>query len=239
VWQALHAELEPQGATVVTIGLDLGGADAVRPFVEAAHPTHPALVDQAHVTDELLGFVNVPMAVWVDEQGTLVQPAHVAQVQGSALAGDRPIPDGLPDRLRETIENVRRIPRTADTYVPALRDWVANGEDSRYWLPPDEVVARSRPRPPEHAEAAAAFELGQHLWRDGDHDGATHWFREAHRLHPESWTYKRQAWTLATTADGNQSDLIQGPTDVYDGNWLDDVKAAGAENYYEPLRLER
>lgn len=239
MWQALHTELEPQGATVVTVGLDLGGADAVRPFVDAAAPTHPALVDQAHLTDELLGFVNVPMAVWIDEQGTLVQPAHVAQVQGSAFADERPIPDGLPDRLRETLESVRRIPRNADVYVPALKDWVANGERSRYWLPPDEVVRRSRPRPHEHAEAAACFEVAQHLWQRGDHESAVGWFRRAHGLHPENWTYKRQAWTLATTPEGHQSDLLQGPTDVYEGNWLDDIKAAGPENYYEPLRLER
>ena len=58
------------------------------------------------------------------------------------------------------------------------------------------------PRPAEHAEAAACFELGQHLWRAGDRRRAVPWFREAHRLDPENWTYKRQAWTFATTADG-------------------------------------
>jgi hypothetical protein len=96
-------------------------------------------------------------------------------------------------------------------------------------------VARSRPRPPQHAEAAAAFELGQHLWRAGDEDAAVAWFRRAHRLQPDNWTYKRQAWTMATTPEGEPSDLIQGPNDLYEGNWLDDVRAVGAEHYYEPF----
>jgi hypothetical protein len=61
------------------------------------------------------------------------------------------------------------------------------------------------------------------------------WFREAHRLHPENWTYKRQAWTFATTKPGEYSDLLQGPTDVYEGNWLDDIKRQGAEHYYPPF----
>ena len=239
MWQARHAELAPLGATVVTIALDLGGPDAARPWIEAAGPTHPSLIDSSHMTDELLGFVNVPMAVWIDESGTLVQPAHVAQVQGSALAEDRPLPDNLPERLRRTLEAVRGIPRTADTYVPALRDWVANGPDSRFALPPDQVTARSRPRGAEHAEAAASFELGQHVWRSGDHDAAIGWFRRAHELQPDNWTYKRQAWTLATTPEGQPSDLLQGPTDLYEGSWLEDIEAAGAENYYPPLRLER
>ena len=64
------------------------------------------------------------------------------------------------------------------------------------------------------------------------------WWREAHRLHPENWTYKRQAWTLVTTPEGAPTDLIQGPNDVYEGNWLDDVAAAGPEHYYAPLDLD-
>ena len=60
------------------------------------------------------------------------------------------------------------------------------------------------------------------------------WFRRAHELDPGNWTYKRQAWTFATTEPGQPSDLMQGPTELYDGNWLDDVRKVGAEHYYEP-----
>jgi hypothetical protein len=240
VWQALREELAPQGVEIVSIALDLRGADAARQWIEAANPTHPALIDQAHVTDELLGFVNVPNAVWIDEDGVLVQPAHVAQVTvpPPGLA-DRPLPDSLPDSVRNVIEAARRLPRTGDRYLPALRDWAANGASSRYALTPDQVLERSRPRPPEHAEAAACFELGQHRWRAGDTDGAVHWFRRAHALHPENWTYKRQAWTLATTPEGAPSDLLQPPTDLYEGSWFADVTAMGPETYYEPLDLAR
>jgi hypothetical protein len=77
------------------------------------------------------------------------------------------------------------------------------------------------------AEAAASFELGQYLHRQGH--AAALWFRVAHRLHPANWTYKRQAWTLV--------DPEQGPSEVYEGDWLSDVRAIGAENYYPPLDL--
>jgi Tetratricopeptide repeat len=233
VWQALREELHPKGVEIVTVALDTGGAEAARPWIEKAAPQHPSLIDQAHVTDELLGFVNVPNAVWIDERGTLVRPAHAAHVRKAPVRDDRPVPEGL-GRIGEMLTEVKRIRRTdPDVYVAAVRDWVERGADSPYALSPDEVVARSRPRPPEHAEAAAAFELAQHLWRTGDPDAAVPWFRRAHALHPENWTYKRQAWTFATTEPGQSSDLIQGPTELYDGNWLDDVRAAGAENYYE------
>jgi hypothetical protein len=231
VWQALRAELHPRGLEVVTVALDTGGADAARAFIEVAQPEHPSLIDQAHVTDELFGFVNVPNAVWIDETGMLVRPAHPAHIRRSALR-DMEVPEGL-GRLGDVLTEVKKIRTDPDGYRAAIDDWVERGGESEFALSPDEVVARSRPRPPEHAGAAASFALGQHLWRSGDHDGAVPWFKEAHRLHPENWTYKRQAWTFATTAPGEPSDQLQGPNDVYDGNWLDDVRAAGAESYYE------
>ena len=59
------------------------------------------------------------------------------------------------------------------------------------------------------------------------------WWRRAHELDPDNWTYKRQAWTLVTTApDATENDLIQGPNDVYEGNWLDDVVAGGGGEHY-------
>lgn len=240
MWQTLYEELAPKGVEIVTVALDLGGADAVRPFIEAANPTHPSQIDRAHVTDELLGFSNVPMAVWIDEDGMLVQPAHVSQVKVGDITGDRPIPEDVAPAVRLAIETVRKLPRTAEQYLPALRDWAEKGSASRFARTPEEVVAKSDPRPAEHAEAAACFEMGQHVWREGDPDAAVTWFKRAHSLHPENWTYKRQAWTLATTPPGGAaSDLRQPPTKVYDGDWMTDVLASGPENYYPPLRLER
>ena len=234
MWQTLRTELIDQGVEVVTVALDTGGVAAAKPFVDMAASEHPSLVDEAHLCDELLGIVNVPMAVWIDETGTLVRPAHNAQVQVSQFR-DAPIPDGLPDRLRDTLIEVKKIPGDATVYLEALRDWAAKGSESRYALTPDEVIAKSQPRPREYAEAAAAFELGQHLYRSGRRDAAVAWFRRAHELHPDNWTYKRQAWTLATTKDGELSDLLQGPTDLYEGNWLSDIQRLGAENYYPPF----
>lgn len=209
------------------MALDTGGADAARPYVERAGAEHPSLVDPHHVLDELLGVVNVPMAVWVDEGGMIVRPPHVATPSTSLLDRVR-IPDDLTGRLREMLEEARKI-RTPDPerYLSALRDWVARGSESPYALAPDEVVRRSAARSPEAARAAACFELGSHLWTSGHPELAVPWFREAHRLQPDNWTYKRQAWQLA--------DPLQGPTDLYDGDWLTDVKKIGAEHYYAPL----
>jgi hypothetical protein len=213
----------------VTVALDLDPAKA-RPWIEAAAPTHPSLIDSAHVTNELFGFNNVPMAVWIDESGTLVRPAESASIEERDLS--TPLPDDLPDRVKELIGEARKIPDIGSQYRAAVVDWVVNGSDSAYALDPAAVVAASHPREQHHAEAAANFELGQHLFATVGKDAAVPYWRTAHRLDPDNWTYKRQAWTLETTPEGEPSDLMQPPTDVYEGNWLDDVRASGGgENY--------
>jgi hypothetical protein len=190
------------------------------------------------VTDELFGFVNVPMAVWIDESGVLVRPAEQAAIERSSLR-DVEIPPDTPERLRLMLEQVKAINDPSAEYRAAIVDWVEHGAASRFALGPDEVIARSGGRSADHARAAACFELGQHLWRTVGPAAAVPWWREAHRLFPENWTYKRQAWTTVTTPDGADSDLIQGPNDVYDGNWLDDVLAAGGgAEYYATVNLD-
>lgn len=209
----------------MTVALDTGGADDARPFVERANPTHPSLVDAAHLLDVHLGVVNVPAAIPVDEQGILVRPPEAAWPWRPPML-DRELPDDMPAAVRDRLELAKRIPVDHEPYLAGLRDWVTNGAASSFALDRDEVVARSRPRDRDASQAAASFELGQHLFRAGATDDAVAWFREAHRLQPDNWTYKRQAWHL--------HDPSQTPNDVYEGDWYSDVSAIGPENYYRP-----
>lgn len=214
---------------IVTVALDTGGAAAARPYIEAVQPRHPALIDQAHVCDDLLGIVNVPSSVWIDEDGVIVRPAE------PAWPGSTPVLDMLPDLTAElpperkvVIDEIKRFNIAPQTTVMMLRDWAERGADSPFALPPDEVVARSRPRGIDEATAAARFELGQHLYRQGDGDAAVGHFREAHRLDPANWTYRRQAWSL-------ESSDTTGTLERYGTGWLESVRAIGAEQYYPEI----
>jgi tetratricopeptide (TPR) repeat protein len=227
VWQALREELRPAGVEVVTVALDVGGVEAAGPWIDAARPRHPSLVDADHRLDELLGIWNVPMGVWIDEEGVLVRPPEVAHPGTSGLRdllAEHGVPPDAPPMLLEILGETAKIRVKPKRYAEALRDWAANGADSRFALSPDQVVERSRPRDRDASAAAAHFELGERLWRDGEPDAARAHFREAHRLDPGNWTYKRQAWSF--------EDALQGPSEHYDSDWLSDVRALGAENYY-------
>jgi peroxiredoxin len=228
-WQELRTELHPLGVEVVTVALDVD-VDAARPFVERAAPEHPALFDPGHVVDERFGVVNVPNGVWIDETGVIVRPAEPAQ-PGRTPGSDsfRTIDlDTVPPDVAEMLVEARKINTEPERYLAMLRDWAARGSDSPYALVPEEVVRRSGARTEREATAAAEFELGQHLHRAGDHAAAIPHWRNAHRLYPENWTYKRQAWNF-------EDPVRQGPTDAYESSWIGDVKKYGAENYYPPL----
>jgi hypothetical protein len=230
VWQELRTELYPQGLEIVTVALDTGGADAARPAIEAAHPAHPALIDRAHLLGELFGIVNVPSGVWIDETGTIVRPPETAYPRRPAFL-DQQVPADADPATAARLEAVRNLRIDADSYIAALRDWVARGPASPYALTPEEVVARSRPRPLAEAAAAAHFELAQHLHRSGDSAAAIPHFRAAYDLHPDNWTYKRQAWRLLPSGTD--------PRDIYGTDWLTDVRKIGPENYYPALDLTR
>jgi len=225
----MRTELYPQGLEIVTVALDVGGAQAAGPWLDLAKPEHPSLIDEAHLLDELLGVVNVPTGIWIDEQGTIVRPPEPA-FPGRAVVAELSLPPEAPPRMVEMMQEAVKMRVDPPRYAAGVRDWAARGADCPYVLDPDEVVARSTPRPPEVSRAAACFELGQHLHRAGQPDEAVPWFREAHRLQPTNWTYKRQAWEFVDP-------IMQGPSEQYDGDWLSDVRAIGAENYYPPVDL--
>ena len=236
--------------------LDTAGAEAARPYIERAKPEHPSLIDVAHVVDERFGVVNIPNGVWIDEEGTIVRPAEPAWV-AQPTAPDTPAPEAPapeappppppsadpPDRVTQMMAAAGQIVSDRDVYVAALRDWAERGAESEFALSPEDVIARSGRRGVEEAAAAAEFELAQHLYRAGDLDAARAHFREAHRLQPDNWTYKRQAWSLEPSAlEGPMARFWQGPLPgresewAYGSDWVKDATALGPANYYPRFR---
>lgn len=241
MWQALRNELHPKGFELVAVGLDTLGDAGCRAFIEAAKPEHPSLIDRHHVLADLFGVINIPSSVWIDEQGMIVRPAETAPVPPhDPAARARPgTPADMPQRFVEIMAEAAKVKRDTLEYHAALRDWVEHGAASRFALSPDAVVERSRPRDSAKALGHAHFRLATQLEVDRHHAAAIRHFREAHRLVPDSWTFRRQAWSLEQFGDGPFARLIQGPTSdhpeawPYEGDWLKDVRESGAENYYE------
>jgi len=189
VWQALTEELADTNLTIVAVALESRGLDAALPYIEAANPTYPCLVDRQHVVAELFGMVNVPTAVWINEEGRIVRPPEPAGTNDAFRKMD-------PATGRLAPEDLQRLRGERQRYLDGIRDWARRGDESPWAL--NEAVVRNRLARPseEHELARAHFRLGEHLWELGHLDRAQAHFAEAVRLHPESWEYRRQALDL-------------------------------------------
>jgi hypothetical protein len=148
--------------------------------------------------------VNVPTAVWINERGRIVRPNEVAYVDN-----------------RYT--NMHRL--EAAPYLAAIRDWAANGDQSVYALSEQELKERLAPQHPEWALAAAEFGLAEYLYRHGQSAASIRHYKEAQRLNPDNWNYKRQAWALA---DAERD---------YGTSFLKEVQKLNGKPYYAPRRL--
>ena len=107
--------------------------------------------------------VNVPMAVWIDEEGRIVRPAEYAGTNDAFRGQDRETGAWSDDSFQE-MRRARLI------YLDAIRDWAEHGAESEFaW---NEADARTHLRLPsaETALANAHFRLGQHLRQHGQLD---------------------------------------------------------------------
>lgn len=216
MWQSLHDELKDHGFTVLAVALD--EPEAARPWIEAAKPGYPCVIDREHHVADLYHLVNVPQAAWIDEAGRLVRPPETAGTTDAFRAMDRRT-FAMPEAA--AAERVR----VKERYLDAVRDWARRGAASVHAL--DEARAAAKIAAPDDAvaEAHARFRLGQHLRRQGQLEEARRWLDEATRLHPDSWAMWRQA------ADKDARGLAAGPA-----FWAR-VDALGDRPYYPPADI--
>ena len=84
------------------------------------------------------------------------------------------------------------------------------------------------------------FIFQKDLWRAGDRARAIEHFNECHRLQPDNWTYKRQAWSVVSNerVGGDFGRFVQGPLEGEEDAWpfasdfRSDVAVLGEGEYY-------
>lgn len=186
MWQTLYKELADRNFSVIAVALD--EAEAARPWIEAASPDYPCVIDRSHHVADLYHMVNVPQAVWIDEAGHVVRPAENAGQSDAFRRMDRATGQMTAEQVADRVHR-------KTTYVEAIRDWVVNGRDSTHAF--TDRAAQAHLRLPDESAALghAHFQLAQHLKLRGRNDEARRHFDEASRLHPNSWNIFRQSAT--------------------------------------------
>ena len=142
---------------MISVAVDRG-AEAARPWIEAAHPTHPSLVDTRHRLADLYNMFNVPTVVWIDERGRIVRPNDVAfgtdtfrHITGIEAA-----------RHLGALRWVRRDAEMPAERVPLSRCRIADQQAraSSAWSVAPSRPVRAAVRPSDRGELAPPFRSG-------------------------------------------------------------------------------
>jgi tetratricopeptide (TPR) repeat protein len=198
--QAIYEKLKDKNFEIVSVAQDTNGVKDAGPWITAAKPSYTALIDERHEVSKLYNMVNVPTGVWIDERGKIVRPNEVAFVD---------------DRFK------RFSGLDAEPYLTALQDWVAKGSQSAYVMSEEKLREKLAVGNADFAMAAAEFGLGEYLYKAGRLPEAIAHFKEAQRLNPKDWNYKRQAYALSGEKD-------------YGTTFEEEVKKAGGSKVYYP-----
>jgi hypothetical protein len=200
---------------VVAVAEESRGADHARPWIDQAKSDYWQLIDTEHRLEDLYNLVNVPQAVWIDEQGTIVRPPETAGSTDHFRRMD------LKTRTMSPKDQEERLAaRTA--YMDAVRAWVTSGKHA---LSANTARATLPKVTPEMAEARARFRLGVWLRANGRAAEGDRQMAEASRLYPDSWSMWRQA------ADLDEVGKASGP------DFWKRVQALGDRPYYPAPRL--
>ncbi len=215
MWQALYDELKDKGFMVVAVAEESRGAEHARPWIEQAKSSYWQLIDANHRLSDLYNLVNVPQAVWIDEEGRIVRPPETAGSTDHFRRMD------LATRTLSPQDQAERL-AARQAYLDAIRAWVTTGAHA---LPTDSVRANLPRVTPEIAEARTRFRLGVWLRAHDRADEGDRQMAEASRLHPDSWSMWRQARDLEEVGKASGLDF-----------WKR-VQALGDRPYYPPPKL--
>ncbi len=161
--------MQDSGLQIVAVALD-ADEKAVVEWATKETITFPVLIDKFHIVADLYGFVNVPAAIWIDENDKIVRPA-----------------DGTPGSdLFRSFSHV-----DSEVHHHLLRSWVRNNvrdlDDVQvrdFQLPPTQELQDAR----LHRRIAIALrERGE----PGDDVGAQMHLALAEKLAPLDWTIRR------------------------------------------------
>jgi hypothetical protein len=171
----------------VAAAQDTGGEAAAGKWYDAAKATFTTLLDTKHAVSSAYQFINVPMGIWIDEQGKVVRPAEPAWTSNQTLkiGGKSIVTEGQP-------------------YIAGLQDWIRNGAGSVYALSDEEFARRVRPRSAAEMEAEARFKLAVWFYEGGNMEGAVKQWRRAQELNPDDWNYHRQEWSFTPQEAGKK-----------------------------------
>mgnify|MGYP001163638699 CR=1 FL=1 len=210
VWQQVYEEINDPNFVLICVAEDTGGEAAAGPIFDAAQPTFIQVVDPDHIVSSAFNFVNVPSSVWINEKGRIVR-----------------IDEGTYSKIHSMGEGQEAITFGNDVYTPALKDWVAKGEKSKFVQSAKEVTGNIREHTFDQMKADAAFRLANFFRLHGRKEKAEKYWKMCQELNPDSINFIRQNLTL--TKEGSAGETFMQVMGEY---------VSQGKDYYRPLDIK-
>ena len=218
----MYDEVKDQNFMIVAVAEESRGPESAREWIELAKPSYVTLIDREHHVADLYNMVNVPQAVWIDEQGRIVRPAETAGSHDAWRSMNR-ADLSMPESSAAIAAKAQK------TYVDAVRDWAIKGQASRHAFTPEQARAHLALPQDNVALANANFRLGFYLHQHGNVAEGDSFMQTASTLRPESWNIYRQAMNLREL----------GPLGfAANADFFARVDALGGNRYYPPPDIE-
>ena len=179
----MYESIGPNRFELISVAQDSGGPEATDKWFDRASPTYRCVVDPTHEISSMFGWVNVPSAAWIDEDGQIVRSNE------GVYPAETTVRFGL-----------GKVRMGDDSFAEATRDWIERGADSEHVWSSRELAERLKPVDDDKLLAEATFKLALHFEAVGDSERALRHFAAAQELAPYNWNYQRQGWTHKGTA---------------------------------------
>ena len=201
MWQKFYAQHRGENFELLSIAVDVQGAQVVRTYTQKAGVTFPVAVETADVFGHAFGLKAIPETFFVDEVG-------IIRLHGGGPSAD--LLRQFESLLKEPVSSVRAVTpqlpgaRTRTELESAIEksptNWqsrlaLAELHDAENQFADAiaqlELAFKTQPR-----DASIPFVWGLVLLHQNQKDAALAKFKQARDLDPTNWRIRKQIWAI-------------------------------------------
>lgn len=193
-WQAFYEKYRENNVIVVAAAIDIQGAEAARPYIEAAGAEYVNLIDANNLLGELFGLKAVPNTLLIDEKGRFVGKASQKQAEEWAA---KPVGAPLEKRapahetsLKAVEALSRALPYDAPLHTLRAELYERMGEAERA------LNAYERAMKLDAQDARRCFRYAKLLLQLNRKKEAAEQMRAALKLDPKNYIIRKQIWAV-------------------------------------------
>jgi tetratricopeptide (TPR) repeat protein len=183
---------------VVSVAVDIQGAEAARPYVEKAGVTYTALVDEGNILGELFGVNYVPLHYIIDEYGIYRMKERDPQKIAEFLEREK-VDTELVVKADSTpfvydIHKLKTImekhPKNAKAHLMLGDVFIQQGKYE------EGIREYGKAIELDPGSAEGPFRIGRAMLRQGKKDEALAELKKAWKLDQDNWIIRKQIWAL-------------------------------------------